>query len=152
MGSVAMANESSTGTSATISVEKQYEYITRQIQRNGDTAHLVFRHYVQVYSAIVGGSIWLSMQSNVSTASRTRFAWLSDGLVILLTVVAVVSVVDALRAWRANRIAQSKLGRPGEIPLPRIPPSGVAEIAILLVIIAACCFFCAFNPFSEIKP
>jgi hypothetical protein len=57
----------------TVSREKQYEYVTNQIVRSGQYSRQAFRHYVQVYSAIVGGSIWLSMDARITGQLRETY-------------------------------------------------------------------------------
>jgi hypothetical protein len=144
---------------AFVSKDKQYEYVTGQVARATEWSRQAFRHYVQVYSALVGGAIWLSMDTRITGSLRETYPWLSNGAVSLLAFVAIALVFDALRSWRANRFAQVHLGRPNEIPPPRMifstPKwgwSGMVELAIGIAIAASCAFFWWQNPFGVPLP
>jgi hypothetical protein len=137
-----------------ISDEKQYEFITSQIAiRDQKAFDTHFSLFLRLFSAIVGGSIWLSMQKIANPSARTSYTLLSDLLVVLLTVVSIVMVVDNYRAWRGYRAVLSRLVGKDEfgnyqVPLPRLFPAAVMETAVVVCMIAVCVLFIWFNPFG----
>lgn len=136
-----------------ISDDKQYEFLTSQVQVLNERSVEAFKMFLQTFAAIVGGSIWLSLQPAISHSARSRFTTLSNAAVILLSVVIVVAVVDNVRAWRGYRFAMSRLGGKDESGVDRIKPPGTLSTAItegmmLAGIVAVCTIFCAANPFK----
>jgi hypothetical protein len=138
-----------------ISAEKQYDFITSQIAARLKEARDAFKLFIQIFSAIVGGSVWLATTEKIQSEAKSQYATLSSLLVVVLTLAMTVMIVDALRGWYANRKAQVQLGgldpagRPN-IPPPRIPPSGISEMAMTMTMIAAASGFCLFNPFTRL--
>jgi hypothetical protein len=65
--------------------------------------------FVQLFSAIVGGAIWLSSQPTVTSEASKIYINLSNVLVSLVTLIASVMVFEDYRIWWGYRIAQSKL-------------------------------------------
>jgi hypothetical protein len=101
-----------------VSEDKIYEFVTSQIQFREQGAINAFKLFLQVFSAIVGGSIWLSIQSSTSQASRPGFAAISDALVGLVFAVTAIMVAENFRGWLGYRKAQSKMA--GEYPDGRL--------------------------------
>ena len=126
----------------TVSKDKEFEYVTSQIVKHVERSVDAFKMFAQLFSLIVGGSIWLSIQSG--THSPKLYATLSDIVVTLVTVLASVMVFEDYRAWRGYRKAQSRL-------VPHVPPPRwQAEITgwvMILCMIAGCILFGCFNPF-----
>src|SRR5258708_1235649 len=92
-----------------VPVEKEYEYVSAQVRFHMDKIFDAFKMFIQVFSAIVGGAIWLSLQEAIRPRTH-MYVVLSDWLVILLAVVSCAIVAENWRAWRSNRHAQSRLG------------------------------------------
>ena len=135
-----------------ISTEKQYEFVTSQIAERLKQTRDAFRLFVQVFTAIVGGSVALVATEKIKPEAKPHYAIMSNLLVVFLTLAMTIMIIDSLRGWYANRKTQVQLGGfdlKGHpiIPPPRIPPSGISEIAMILAMIAACAGFCAYNPF-----
>ena len=129
-----------------ISDEKQYEYIGSVIIDRIDRVRDAFKLYLQLFAAIVGGSIWLSTQ-NISPVARRTYAFVSNALVGLLIVVTVIMVYAALRSWWRSRETMSNFDG-GQYPIPGPEFQAiVAEIAMLLCMIASAAIFFCFNPF-----
>jgi hypothetical protein len=103
--------------------------------------------FLQLFSAIVGGSIWLSLQPSIKPSARLAYAFLSDMAVTITTFVVVVMVVDNLRSWRRYRISISEMGTGVGFTRPNLFPSALSETAMLIGILAACGSFWLYNPF-----
>jgi len=130
-----------------ISDEKQYEYVGSVVIDRLNRSRDGFKMYLQVFSAIVGGSIWLSMQP-VSGAARENYVVVSDALVILLTFVTSCMVFGAARGWWNYRMTLSKFDG-GQYPIPSPSLRALeAEAAMLASMVVASVVFVCFNPFS----
>jgi hypothetical protein len=137
-----------------ISNDKQFEYLGSQVKKHVQRSIEAFKLFLQIFSAIVGGSIWLSLQSSLTSPFRHRYVILTDAAAILLAAVVIVMVLDNLRAWRGYRIAMSNLAgkRPDgdyAIPLP-LMRSAITERAILFGIAVVTMLFCFENPFAAL--
>jgi hypothetical protein len=131
-----------------ITDEHLYKTLCDMIAERNRNALDAFKLFVALYSAIVGGTIWLSAQA---TQPKAPYAWLSNGVVILLTLVASILVFEAKRGWWGYREAQSKLVEKYEandlrIPPPKLFPTVVTEGAMLIGMVIACIGFVWFNP------
>jgi hypothetical protein len=133
--------------------EKQYEFLTSQIAaRDQKAVDTYFKLFLQFFSAIVGGSIWLSLQKGIKSEDRLIYVTLSDVLVAILAVVSVALVVENFRAWWGYRRALSRLvGKTdaGEniVPLPKVFPAAIMETIVGCAMLIACASFLWFNPF-----
>jgi hypothetical protein len=137
---------------ATVSVDKEYEFVSRAVHFHTEKIYDTFKLFIQLSSAIVGGSIALSFQPNIS-AKTPIFATLSNTLAVLLVTVCCIIVIDNHRAWIGFRRAQSRLGGKDDggkdrIPGPRPWRSVTSEAAMVIVMIVAAVLFCIFNPFK----
>lgn len=126
---------------------KVYDFLVAQAAARSAASIDVFKMFLRLYSAIVGGSIWLSLQTGISVADQQKYALLSNLAVGITTFVVVVMVVDNLRSWHAYRTDISKLGQgPGFSP-PQLFPSAISEAAMLLGTLGASVAFWVWNPF-----
>ena len=137
-----------------IADEKQYEFLTSQIGKLADRSIDAFKLFLQIFSAIVGGSIWLSVQGTVTPVSRHRYILLSDAVVVVLSLIVIVMVCDNLRSWFGYRTAVSDLAGTDDSGIDRIGrphmfPAALSESAILLGIGLVAALFCIANPFSR---
>jgi hypothetical protein len=135
-----------------VSDDKQYEFVSSQVQVYNQRIADAFKLFIQLFSAIVGGSVWLSIQSHIATRSA-RYERLSDILAVLVAVFCTISVLENLRAWRGYRSAQSRLGGIDEAGKPRIPgprgfQSSLEEGTMIATMFSAAGLFCYFNPFA----
>ncbi len=135
-----------------VSVDKEYEFVSAQVRFHIDKIFDSFKLFIQLFSAIVGGSIWLSLQPNMVAKAHT-YAAISNALVMLIAALCLVMVVEHNRAWRGNRKAQTRLGGKDETGKDRIPPPGSwrsssTEIAMGLTVVAAVYLFWRYNPFT----
>lgn len=134
-----------------ISAEKQYEFVTSQIAAHVERWMDAFKLFIQLFSAIIGGSIWLSTQVKLPPTAIPTYIRLSDTLVGLVTVITIVMVCENLRGWFSYRKTQSKLvGKDGSgkylVPMPKCQ-SHRSEGLMILVMLIACGLFFTFNPF-----
>lgn len=98
-----------------ISDEKKYEFLTSQIAvRDQKAVDTYFKSFAQLYSAILGGSIWLGMQNHIKPEAAASYVWLSDVLVAILVLIFAGLVIDNYRAWWGYRKALSDLAGTNE--------------------------------------
>jgi hypothetical protein len=100
----------------TVSEDKEFEYVTSQIIKHVERTVDAFKMFAQLFSVIVGGSIWLSIQSQAQETTKT-YANLSNILVTLVTIISSVMIFENYRCWWRFRTAQSKLVP--HVPLPK---------------------------------
>jgi hypothetical protein len=130
-----------------ISEEKHYEYLGSVIINRLQLVRDAFKLFLQLFSAIVGGSVWLSLQTTITPATKHRLGTVSDALVWLVILVTGIMVLEALRSWWDYRVELSKLDG-GKYPIPRPKARAMkAEAAMLICMIAAGVIFSLFNPF-----
>ena len=131
-----------------INEEKQYEYIASVITDRLNRARDAFKLFLQLFAAIVGGSIWLSSQVTVSPSAKHTYSAVSNMLVWLVILVTGIMVLEALRGWWGYRKALSKFDG-GEHPIPPPTPRAlVTEVVMVACMIAAGIIFTLFNPFA----
>ena len=127
-----------------VSEDKEFEYVTSQIVKHVERSVDAFKMFAQLFSLIVGGAIWLSIQSNVGHKATAMYMWLSDILVLVVTFIISMMIYEDYRAWRNFRTAQSKL-------VPHLPlPAARAEIIkweMIACMAVGCVLFWLFNPF-----
>jgi hypothetical protein len=103
--------------------------------------------YIQIYSAIVGGSVWLSM----GQGKNADYAFLSDLIVILLAIIVVVRIIDNIQSWLGYRELIGQLKVPdGSPPIkkPNLLQSGWTELTSIIGIIISAGLFLCYNPFQ----
>lgn len=127
--------------------DKQYEYIGSVITDRLDRVRDAFKLFLQLFSGIVGGSIWLSTQQ-ISPAAREFYVLVSDALVILVVFVTGTMVYEALRGWWGYREALAELTYESHpAPRPKLR-AVVAEVAMLVGMVAAAGIYVCSNPFA----
>src|ERR1700730_1452486 len=101
-----------------ISEEKQYEHIGTVLKDRHNLIFDSFKLFLQLVSSIVGGSIWLSMQKEVSPNARLTYIVASDTLICIVILVTAAMVGGALCGWWGYRVTLSKFDG-GKHPIPR---------------------------------
>jgi hypothetical protein len=132
-----------------VSDEKQYEFITSRISDLSNDTIAGLKLFIPMYSAILGGSIWLKLQLRQQSVPAS-YKYLSDSLVSLLTLVCIYIVIDNLWAWWKYRNQLCRLTRRSHFPAP--PPhwsSAIIEGVICVAMAIACGMFIWFNPFGS---
>jgi hypothetical protein len=127
-----------------VSKDKEFEYVTSQIIKHVERSVDAFKMFAQLFSAIVGGSIFLSTQPGISSEATKTYSHLSEGLVILVTFIASIMIFEDYRAWFGFRTAQSKLVP--DVPKPRLR-STISGVVMIVCMIVGCGLFWWFNPF-----
>lgn len=128
-----------------INEEDQYKHIGSVIKERLDYSRDAFKSFVQSMTVIIGGSIWLSMQT-ISPEARETYVLLSRLLVVLVVIVGSIMVIQALRGWWGYRVALSKFAAHHPIPPPR-RNALTAEIVMLACMIGSGIGFWVWNPF-----
>ncbi|MGJ0535326.1 hypothetical protein [Methylocystis sp.] len=130
-----------------ISDEKQYEFVGSMLKDRLDRGRDALRLFLQLFSAIVGGSIWLSIQ-DLTPAGRMAYERASNALIVLLIVVTGAMIWRATAGWWGYRQKLSEFEFENH---PAPPPKCVAILAealMLICMVAAGGFFIYFNPFN----
>ncbi len=128
--------------------EELYRTLCEMIAERNRNALDAFKIFISLYSAIIGGVIWLSTQTAQPLPS---YGLLSTGVVFLITFVAVIHVIEAKRGWWGYRKAQSELvgkNKDGKyrIPPPKLFPTVLTEGAMITAMLVAAAGFYWFNP------
>jgi hypothetical protein len=79
-----------------VSDDKQYEFLTKRLADLSKATQDGLRVFMPTFSAIVGGAIWLRMQAKEPLPT---YQFLSNWLVIILTVLCILLVVYNLVIW-----------------------------------------------------
>src|SRR5688500_16202225 len=81
-----------------------YKSLADMIAERNRNALDAFKLFISLYSAIIGGSIWLSTQTSTQTPERLKsYGTLSNSAVLLLMGIAVILVFEAKRGWWGYR-------------------------------------------------
>ena len=135
-----------------LSVDAEYAHVSAITKYKSDLIHGAFDQFIKIFTAIVGGSIWLSRQSDVLGVSRENYQVLSNATVAVLVIYGVVSVFDDFRSWWGYRVRLTEIGRHGsvdpQISPPKVWPAVLKPTAMAFAMVTALYFFVEFNPFS----
>ena len=123
---------------------KEFEYVTSQIIKHVERSVDAFKMFAQLFSVIVGGAIWLSLQSPAHPEITKTYANLSNILVTLVTIIGSVMIFENYRCWWRFRTAQSMLVP--HVPPPKWPAVTTGGVMILCMAVG-CVLFWQFNPF-----
>ena len=128
----------------------EYEFASTQFRWCSDRIGNVFYVFVQTFSAIVAGSIYLSVQPGVRQHVLS-YAVLSDTAVSLSALVTLVLIWETHASRRGYRERISHLGGKDtegkfHVPLPKSPRVLVEQV-MTFAILAASLAFGVFNPF-----
>jgi hypothetical protein len=130
-----------------ISDEKIFDYFASRATQTANDTGWGLKLFLPIYSAILGGSIWLSIQ--LTETIPPSYKYVSDTLMILLTLVCVCADLDNLRAWYISRRSLAQMTAHSDCPIPS-PGKVFLTIDVLLCLgmLVACGMFVCFNPFS----
>lgn len=124
-----------------ISNERQYEFVTTQIRYHDEKIIESFKLFIQVLSAIVGGSIFLAKEPSLH---NPNYGPLATILVWCLGAMTIITVSVNTMAWFGFRKAEHRLNP--KAPQVRHLWSYWNELAMLIVICIAVILFTLFNP------
>jgi hypothetical protein len=129
-----------------VSEDKQYEFITNRVSDLSNATEDGLKLFVPMYSAILGGSIWLRLQ--LKDAVPPSYKYLSDALILLLTFVCIYIVLDNLRAWWWYRQKLAEITSGSKYPATQPHWSAaIIEVVLCAAMFAAGIAFVLFNPF-----
>jgi len=136
-----------------ITPDKEYEFVSSQVRYHNEKIIEAFNLFIKLFSAVIGGSIWLRLQPGFDAAQGATYARMSNVLVTFLAAIACLMVAENLKSWHGYRWAQARLGGlddKGEfrIPPPRTVRASVSEGAMMLTMVAAALLYWLFNPFN----
>ena len=128
-----------------ISDEKIFDFVSKRVEQTSSDTEAGLKLFLPMYSAILGGSIWLS--DKLGRTIPAKYEYLSDALVSLLTLVCVYIVIDNLRAWWGYRVQLSNLCAHSahKIGLPTVW-AAFMEVVLCVAMLGACVMFILFNP------
>jgi hypothetical protein len=126
-----------------LSIEKHCEMLSAVVRDRLASISDGFKLFVQLFTALVAGVVVMRMTYAPERIPAT-FAWLSNGLAILITAATVLMVWDAFRSWHGYRKRLSEVAGESIIPPPKWFPSSVWIMVSVMLI--ACGLFCWFNP------
>lgn len=131
-----------------ISADKHFEFIASRVNQTSNDTEAGVKLFIPLYSAILAGSIWLRLQLK-GVVVPPSYEYLSNGLVVLLTLVCIYIEYDNCRAWWGYRAELAKMTAGTEFPAPEPKLSScVIEGVLCFAMAAACILFWIFNPFS----
>jgi len=138
-----------------VSLDKEYEFVSRQVDANNARIWDAFKLYVQVMTVVVGGAVYAALTFKIDPKTREVLALLTSGMVFLITAVTIGIVLDCLRSWKGYRQAQCRLaglrldGQP-HIDAPHVGRLMTNWILILAVAVLMVAFIC-YNPVGLIS-
>jgi hypothetical protein len=130
-----------------ISDEKIFDFVSKRVEQTSADTEAGLKLFLPMYSAVLGGSIWLS--DKLGSSIPAKYEYLSDSLISLLTLVCVYIVIDNLRAWWGYRVQLSKLtsGSDHQIANPT-RRAAFMEVVLCAAMLGACVMFILFNPLT----
>jgi len=130
-----------------VSDDKQYEFFTKRLAELSKATQDGLRLFVPTFSAIVGGAIWLQMQAKEPALST--YLYLSNWLVVILTLVCILLVIYNLVIWLRVWDHIVRITKDSNFPLPRPHWSAMAiDIGLCVAMAVACILFIRYNPFG----
>ncbi|MES2834624.1 MAG: hypothetical protein V4707_07965 [Pseudomonadota bacterium] len=131
---------------------QELEYICSQIKECSSRLDRAYEIFIQLCVAIVGGSIWLSIQDGIEQQQALWFSWLSTLAMFGLASLSTAMMLGQLFAWRRFRVTLSDLRGRNEdgshrVALPPRFPLGLHHMAMIVSVWAIAVGFALFNPF-----
>jgi hypothetical protein len=117
-----------------IAEEKQYEYVTGQLNYHNDKIIDAFNQFVKLVSAIIAGGVWIFTQQLVKE-TKVLIGKIALWLILLVCVNSVMLILLNLRAWWGYRRHLTNLVGTETVPPPRFPRSCFSELVMISVIV-----------------
>jgi hypothetical protein len=132
-----------------LSPEKHCEMLSADARHRSAAMIDGFKLFIQLYLAIVGGSLILRLQYEAQVPASVVGA--SNAMVALLAIASLALVIDSFRSWYGHRARLSEVaGRDQSgklvIPEPNLRKSSGSFIVMVVLIVAASILFWMFNP------
>jgi hypothetical protein len=128
---------------------RRYEFVTTQIRYHNEKMIEAFNRLIQLFTAIVGGSIWLSLQPRPAGVPLRDYSTISDTLVLALAAISALNIINDLLAWFGFRQTESSLVGHNKLPPPHVIRSCWMEYLMLIGMLAATVAFWRFNPLAN---
>jgi hypothetical protein len=130
--------------------DKHCEMLGANARVAGDAMRDGFKLFVQLFSAIVGGSIALRLSASVGQAKLlTNLAPLVAYLVIFVGIVSGLLIADSFRSWLRNRTTLTTAAgkRKDKYVVQELDWQSWITITFMEIVIAACVWaFWIYNP------
>lgn len=133
--------------------EQRYAQVWAQLVFHQTGTRTSFNSFVQLATAVIGGSIWLSLQDGLQTSSARQFGTLTNILMVAIALLACVQIGTHMRAWWKMRGFVVDLHDHHALPLAGSKPhwrSQIFDYAMLSAVALVAIGFCFFNPFDII--
>ena len=132
-----------------LSTDTHCEMLVAQIRDKNVSIYDGFKLFVQLFAAIVGGSVVLRLQ--YGPAMLPYFANLSEALVVLIFATSTVIILENLRSLHQYKIRLSNVAGMDKaglrvVPLPRTFAAHKVEVFMFGVMLLAMMMFHMFNP------
>lgn len=136
--------------------EIHYQHLNTEVASRSTLIEQKFDLFIKLFSAVVAGSVWLSLQSDLSASQRAAYAIVSNFLVWWLAAMGVIMVSAHYEAWRGYRRAQSQHGPHSLAGEPKVPPPtfpmGLMTILPMIATMAAAAIgFTVYNPMAIVR-
>jgi hypothetical protein len=136
-----------------LSVDKHCELLSATLRDRSVSLRSNFRLFVQLFSALVGGSAALQLQYGPKIT--LNFALFADALAILITVACIVLVSDANRSYRRYRDKLTTIAGKNEKGDDIVPPPDLYETrktfnTMRIVMVLTVIGFVLFNPLGPL--
>ena len=113
---------------------KRYEYVTKMLIHLNDKIIESLNLFLKVYSAIVGGFFWLSIQQNAQEVKK-HFLPIVPFLFAVVGLFSIVLVTTNLKSWWGYRKIESQLVGLDRSPMPKFPASCICELFMIAIIV-----------------
>ena len=131
-----------------LTVDKHCEFLTAHIRDKSQNMYDGFKLFVQLFSALVAGAVFLMLNDSGGLASR--FASLAEAVALLILVATGVIIAENARSWhefrrRLSEVAGRNRKRELLIPLPKQNATTVQYVMFAVMVVATVAFW-LFNP------
>jgi len=125
--------------------EKQYEFLTNQLNYHNDKIIEGFNQFIKLISAIIAGSIWIITQQ-LEQETKLLISKIIPSLILIISVSSIFLILINLRSWWGYRKAISSLIGAERVPPPKFPRSCSSELVMILVIIISTLLLFVYLP------
>jgi hypothetical protein len=134
-----------------VSPDAYFVFVTEHVEWLNERIIATYNSFWRLYSAIVGGSIWLSLQPGLFAAKSHVYAVISTITVVGLALVSCSLIVENVRSWRGYRLTLHELSLDEvgahRMPKPHTLRRSASEVVMMLAMVVAAGLFGWFNPF-----